>query len=625
MMQAKRWLLWKSIHGKKIPFYANGSPRNGELDSPEDIAQLVTYEEAENVFNNGGFTGISFALGPDGTGNVWQGIDGDDIQENCLSAIANEMPGYVEVSPSGDGAHAIGYGRPFKPLGSNDSGIEAYSGGRHFTFTGRMIRDTPIGCLADYVEQILTPIHSPKSTTSQQETGEWVAPATITDLRSALTIIRADDRDTWIAVGHALKTLGDQGRSLWIGWSMTSAKWKPEDARQWDTFKPNRTSYQAVFSMAQELGWVNPKSNQAKSNLDNHSSRDLTNPGSILQDFDEFTTPHPSLLKLVDGLLGAGHTSVVFAPPSSGKTHFAAWLGVAVATGRNFCGREVTQGPVVYMSGEGVGGVRKRFQAQRKVNGSLPIKFIPDFFDFTKDYEFIAAALRTMEKPPALFIIDTLAGYFGDGDENLTKDMGRFITALFSFKKYFPDMHVLIVHHSGKERGKGMRGSSVLPGVADTIISCEKKNHGKFIAEVVKQKDGEENILFPFKLDQVEIENADGTPEYSVVAIPDEDGRQTELKGRVGRTVAVLRRTCSLSNDSIEFGILWNNMVSARDEFGDKEIENPHKSEKLTLIKNLKALRDDHGAITWNGLSEFNSVIKILPLFYSLSVDTSSI
>ncbi len=82
----------------------------------------------------------------------------------------------------------------------------------------------------------------------------------LAELRDALTYISADDRDVWIAVGHALKPLGEPGRALWEEWSRTSAKWQPGDARTWDGFKPDRTGYAAVFKRAQANGWQNPRS-----------------------------------------------------------------------------------------------------------------------------------------------------------------------------------------------------------------------------------------------------------------------------------------------------------------------------------------------------------------------------
>lgn len=148
MRAASRWLIYQNVpqpgkKPRKIPHYADGAPRQGALDTSADVARLVTFEAAVAALQERGQDwGLGFALGPDGTGNYWQGIDLDDVEANGLIEVANTLPGYVEYSPSGMGAHAIGYGAKFGTLGSNGTGIEAYCEGRFFTFTGNMMRDS---------------------------------------------------------------------------------------------------------------------------------------------------------------------------------------------------------------------------------------------------------------------------------------------------------------------------------------------------------------------------------------------------------------------------------------------------------------------------------------------------
>ncbi len=149
MRDAKRWL----VHRKKQPFYVDGAPRNGALDSPKDGVRLGTYEQAVEALNTGGFDGLGFALG-----GGWQGIDLDKVEANNLSELAAELPGYVERSPSGKGWHAIGQGRAFATLGANRSGVEAYCEKRYFTVTGNDCRGA-ITDIADFVEQHIAPIH----------------------------------------------------------------------------------------------------------------------------------------------------------------------------------------------------------------------------------------------------------------------------------------------------------------------------------------------------------------------------------------------------------------------------------------------------------------------------------
>jgi putative DNA primase/helicase len=272
MREAVRWLVWKSVPAadptkkpRKVPCYADGGLR-GETDTEADRARLAPFVAALAALQSGNYTGLGFALGPDGTGQVWQGIDLDDMPNRPhLHDLADELPGYTEASPSGKGVHAIGYGRLFASLGSNESGIEAYARGRFFTVTAEQAGIHPPVCLADFVETRLRPMHSPgKPGTGNgpdraYEGGEDLTPLQQADLRSALLSLRADDRDLWIRMGQALKTAGDIGRGLWLNWSQTSEKFDPADAaRVWESFKPTGTGWRAVLAEAQRNGWANP-------------------------------------------------------------------------------------------------------------------------------------------------------------------------------------------------------------------------------------------------------------------------------------------------------------------------------------------------------------------------------
>lgn len=170
MQSARRWLLWRAEprpgadKPSKVPYYASGRRRMGKLDTPADLSLLATFEEAARAMHAAEsrrpFTGLGFALGPDDTGLHWQGIDLDDVTERGLHHLVEDLPGYVEQSPSGNGWHAIGYGREFATLGSNTTGVEAYSRARFFTVTGDCAGLGQPVCLADFVAQVLAPIHA---------------------------------------------------------------------------------------------------------------------------------------------------------------------------------------------------------------------------------------------------------------------------------------------------------------------------------------------------------------------------------------------------------------------------------------------------------------------------------
>lgn len=341
MRNASRWLVWRSEPNanpskkpRKVPYYPNGKRRSGTLDSPADVAQFGTFDEAVRALEIGNYTGLGFTLGADGTGNCWQGVDLDGMPNRPeLSYVADDLPGYTETSPSGNGMHAIGYGKPFQSMGSNSTGIETYSSGRFFTVTavGSGIH-APV-CLADFVEKRLKPMHSGKANATQAtdaaiaHTCEAITPKQISELRSALLHLRADDRDLWIRIGHALRMLGDVGRGLFMDWSETSDKFDPQaDARTWETFKPTKTSYQAIFAEAQRAGWVNPASKAAQGD---------TTP--LPQNFDlagfslngESTAMKQKMLAdvfVVGHLALLGQITFWYAQPNAGKTLLLLWM-----------------------------------------------------------------------------------------------------------------------------------------------------------------------------------------------------------------------------------------------------------------------------------------------------------
>lgn len=87
---------------------------------------------------------------------------------------------------------------------------------------------------------------------------QFVTGQQIDDLRAALLFIDADDRNTWIRVGNALKTIGAAGWNLFLEYSQRSAKFNLADQRRvWVSFRPKSISYETIFHMAQSAGWIN--------------------------------------------------------------------------------------------------------------------------------------------------------------------------------------------------------------------------------------------------------------------------------------------------------------------------------------------------------------------------------
>ena len=148
-----------------------------------------------------------------------------------------------------------------------------------------------------------------------------VTPRTVRELQSALEYLDSDERDAWVRIGLALKTAGPKGLEVWLEWSKKSDKYDREDAlRVWDSMRPQKTDFRAVFAEAQREGWENPRKKGNAEKEDDEGTDPLPVP---LGDF----VLHPTEFVL-DGFIPAGLTMVAGAW-GAGLPGNAAWGGGA--------------------------------------------------------------------------------------------------------------------------------------------------------------------------------------------------------------------------------------------------------------------------------------------------------
>ena len=155
------WLAWRSICApgekpRKVPYYCDGAPRHGALDSPEDRARLVTFDQAAATFDPARFTGLGIALGDvPGEEITLAGIDLDDVREDDprVLEVLGAAASYAEVSPSGKGIKIFGTGDIGTAKVQRDgAGLEIYSRGRFFTVTGDRVNGAHVADLAEAAE-----------------------------------------------------------------------------------------------------------------------------------------------------------------------------------------------------------------------------------------------------------------------------------------------------------------------------------------------------------------------------------------------------------------------------------------------------------------------------------------
>jgi hypothetical protein len=222
---------------------------------------------------------------------------------------------------------------------------------------------------------------------------------------------------------------------------------------------------------------------------------------------------------LVEDILPASSFAAIYGRPGSYKSFVALYVAACVASGEECFGKAVAQGPVIYVAGEGGAGLKRRSDAMLAHMGlpaELPIYFVKAQLNLRStldDYDALCAALDGLGIKPALIIFDTFARIFAGGEENSAKDIGETIVILGAIQERY-DAAVAIIHHAGKDEGRGMRGSSALLGAVDTELECIKlspedsaERVGKLT--VTKQKDGEDGLLFGYRMEEVALAQID--------------------------------------------------------------------------------------------------------------------
>jgi hypothetical protein len=222
---------------------------------------------------------------------------------------------------------------------------------------------------------------------------------------------------------------------------------------------------------------------------------------------------------LIEGVIPKGSFTALYGPPGSFKSFIALDIAEAIATGRTWMGKEVKQtGAVLYLAGEGFGGIGARIKAckiHHQTEDGAPIYIVRHQLNLrssAEDFNALMMAVVTLVEQTgmefSLAIVDTLARAFGGGNENSSEDMGAFITAMGKVQEFL-NCALMVLHHSGKDAAKGLRGHSSLLGAVDTELELLRFDEQmKGVLTISKQKDGADNERFGFEMVEVEIRPA---------------------------------------------------------------------------------------------------------------------
>lgn len=203
---------------------------------------------------------------------------------------------------------------------------------------------------------------------------------------------------------------------------------------------------------------------------------------------------------LIKGMLDQGAMSVLYGESNVGKTFVAMDVAAHVAAAMDWGGMRTTGHAVVYVAAEGGVGARRRAAAiQARHPGVDFTRFLfllhpINLLRADADLAPLIASIAAIGQPVGLIVIDTLSRAMAGGDENASTDMGAMVKHLDALRTA-TGAHLMVVHHSGKDRAKGARGHSLLRAATDTEIEIAEGE-----LRVTKQRDLEKSFCSRFAL-----------------------------------------------------------------------------------------------------------------------------
>ena len=210
---------------------------------------------------------------------------------------------------------------------------------------------------------------------------------------------------------------------------------------------------------------------------------------------------------LVKDLLPAKGIGALFGPSGSGKSFLIIDLLMHLCLGRDWFGYKIhKKHTVLYLALEGGAGVRNRIAAYLQHNNiEEPDNFftIIDSFDIRQQFGDLIETVKEIK--PSVIVIDTLNQSAAGCDENSNVDMSLIVSKAKIISDAINGL-VLLVHHTGKDASKGLRGHSSLNAALDVAIEvqAETVKTPRFF-RITKSKDGACADGSAFKLKSIDL------------------------------------------------------------------------------------------------------------------------
>jgi hypothetical protein len=213
---------------------------------------------------------------------------------------------------------------------------------------------------------------------------------------------------------------------------------------------------------------------------------------------DEIFGKRTVIDEILEGVLTRSALSVIYGDSNCGKTFLAIDIACALALGIMWMGRNVEQGFVLYLATESPASVKMRVDAyqqyhERMVPNLCILESPINLHTGEGDAQVVVDLVRKIEAERGqkciLIIGDTLSRLASGANENSGEDMTIVVDRLIYVRDRC-NAHVMLIHHTGKDAAKGMRGWSGVRAIIDTEIEVTEDPATVLrVAEITKQRD----------------------------------------------------------------------------------------------------------------------------------------
>lgn len=535
-MQARRqWVLWgvgKNLNPKAVKIPRQAKNPTGPNASSTDPQTWAEFQEAHAWYQIGDARGIGYEITPA------DGLVAVDF-DHCLDADGNllppfdewikALPGYWELSQSGTGLHGFVRGtlpagcsnkRRIDPQNADEREVELYVQERYIALTGAIWG--PQTTLADApsaqpgIDAILEQMHMrpedaaagaalPDVPDRPEEEITAIIKAALAKSPDFYTLWNWTERpgklgneskddiafvcSAWKATEYELSA-GDLMHGLDASpWAQTKTNSPEKD--HWDKWFACGARKDGAYRRNTALRAYQRAKQDEAAKIEGFTSLAANLPaGGVFTAAELDKMNLPPVQWAVPGLLPAG-LSFLVAAPKMGKSWMALDLCLAVASGGEWLGRKVNQGPTLYLDLEDSAN-RAQARMRTLLDGftaapeTCTFRLLapilgPDLFKILD--EWIAA------NPGAKVVcIDTfqkIKPATGKNETSYSADY-RICAPLQSWAQQH-NICVLLVHHTKKGTGsadifEGINGSQGLMGSADAVLMLTKGD-GRFAEE----------------------------------------------------------------------------------------------------------------------------------------------